>query len=127
MCRLCCHLSVIWRLSSVNIFKTKIYCSETAGRIKAKFPVQLPRTKLTNIVCRTVLIYGKNPSNIFFSRTTGPLATILVMDHCYGPIIVCSNDDLELTLTYFRPRSNLVTLAFLWKKVGIFFLNYCSL
>ena len=26
-----------------------------------------------------------------------------------GPIIVCSNDDPGMTLTYFRPRSNLVT------------------
>ena len=28
-------------------------------------------------------------------------------------IIVCSNDDPELTLTYFTARLNLVTLAFL--------------
>ena len=33
------------------------------------------------------------------------------------PIIVCSNDDLRVTLTYFTARSNLVTLAFLWEKV----------
>ena len=31
------------------------------------------------------------------------------------PIIVCSNDDPEVT--YFTARSNLVTLAFLWEKV----------
>ena len=33
------------------------------------------------------------------------------------PIIICSNDDPGLTLTYFTARSNLVTLAFLWEKV----------
>ena len=33
------------------------------------------------------------------------------------PIIVCSNDDPGVTLTYFTARSNLVTYAFLWEKV----------
>ena len=29
---------------------------------------------------------------------------------------VCSNDDPEMTLTYFRARSNLVLYAFVWEK-----------
>ena len=29
---------------------------------------------------------------------------------------VCSNDDPELTLTYFTARSNLVSYAFVWEK-----------
>ena len=33
------------------------------------------------------------------------------------PIIVYSNDDPRVTLTYFMARSNLVILAFLWEKV----------
>ena len=33
------------------------------------------------------------------------------------PIIVCSNDDPQVSLTYFTARSNLATLAFLWEKV----------
>ena len=33
------------------------------------------------------------------------------------PIIVCSNDDPGVTLTYFTARSNLVTYAFLWEEV----------
>ena len=33
------------------------------------------------------------------------------------PIIVYSNDDPCVTLTYFTARSNLVTYAFLWEKV----------
>ena len=29
---------------------------------------------------------------------------------------VCSNDDPELTMTYFMARSNLVPYAFVWEK-----------
>ena len=47
-------------------------------------------------------IYGKNPSNIFFSRTSGPIS----MKHGiyrlgFEYIIVCSNYDPGLTSTYF--------------------------
>ena len=31
-------------------------------------------------------------------------------------MIICSNDDLGLALTYFMPRSNLATYAILWEK-----------
>ena len=34
-----------------------------------------------------------------------------------GPIIVCSNDDPRLTMTYFTARSNLVSYAFIWGKL----------
>ena len=42
---------------------------------------------------------------------------------------VCSNDDPELTLTYFTARSNLVPYAFVWEKGKTmeFFRNYYSL
>ena len=69
----------------------------------------------------TMLIYGKNPSKIF-SGTCGPISTKLGMQH-WGllPIIVCSNDDHRLTLTYFAARSNFVTLAgFFFSKKWIF-------
>ena len=33
------------------------------------------------------------------------------------PIIVCSNDDPRLTLTYFTARSNLVSYAYIWGKL----------
>ena len=63
-------------------------------------------------------IYGKNPSKIFFSGTGRPISTILDIKHRgLQPIIVCSNDDPRVTLTYFTARSNLVTSAFLWEKV----------
>ena len=55
-------------------------------------------------------IYGKNLSKIYFSRTGGPIFTKLGMLH-WGlqPIIVCSNDDPRVTLTYSTTRSNLVS------------------
>ena len=42
---------------------------------------------------------------------------------------ICSNNDTELTLTYFTARSNLVPYAFVWKKGKTmdFLRNYCSL
>ena len=50
-------------------------------------------------------IYGKNPSKIFFSRTGGPISTKVGMQHRgLLPIIVCSNDDPGVTLTYFKAR-----------------------
>ena len=60
---------------------------------------------------------GKNPSKIF-SRTGRLISTKPVM-YNWGlqPIIVCSNNDPGVTLTYFTARSNLVTEAFLWEKV----------
>ena len=55
-------------------------------------------------------IYGKNPSKIFFSRTSRSIFMKLGMFHRgLQPIIVCSNDDHGVTLTYFTARSNLVT------------------
>ena len=63
-------------------------------------------------------IYGKNPLEIFFSRTGRPISTKPGMSHRgLRPIIVYSNDDPRVTLTYFTARSNLVILVFLWKKV----------
>ena len=60
-------------------------------------------------------IYGK-PLKIF--GTGGPISTKLGMKHLeLQPIIVCSNDNPGLTLTYFTARSNFVTSAFLWEKV----------
>ena len=48
----------------------------------------------------TMTIYGKNPSKIFFSRTTRLIAMKLGMYH-WGlrPIIVCSNDDPVISMT----------------------------
>ena len=67
---------------------SKIFFSETALPIKAKFYVEPPWVGET-IFCSRHLghmtkmaatpIYGKNPSKIFFSRTGGPISTKLGM------------------------------------------------
>ena len=91
---------------------SKIFFSKTAGPIKARFHMEpqwdggtkfylLSLGHMTKLA--TTPIYGKNPSEIF-SRTK-------------GPVIVCSNDDPRLTLTYFMARSNLVFYAFIWGKL----------
>ena len=63
-------------------------------------------------------IYGKTLSKVFFSGTSGLISTKLGMWH-WGlmPIIVYSNDDPGVTLTYITARSILVSYAFLWEKV----------
>ena len=33
------------------------------------------------------------------------------------PVIVCSNDDPGVTLTFFTAKSNFLTQVFLWEKV----------
>ena len=65
---------------------SKIFFSETAWPIKAKFYVQPPWEGGTKVYINgpghmtkmaTRPIYGKNPSKIFFSRTGGPIFTKL--------------------------------------------------
>ena len=66
----------------------------------------------------TMPVYGENLSKIFFSRTGEPISTKFGMKHPgLQLVIVCSNDDPGVTLTYFMARSNLVTKVFLWEKV----------
>ena len=63
-------------------------------------------------------IYGKIPLKIIFSGTGRPISTKLGMWHRgLQPIIVCSNDDLRVILTYFTARSNVGYFGFLWEKV----------
>ena len=63
-------------------------------------------------------IYGKNLSKIFFSGTGKPISMKFGMKH-WGllPIIVCSDNDPEVTLTYFTARSNFGNLGFSMRKV----------
>ena len=105
---------------------SKIF-SKTAGPIKAKFHMEPQWDGGTKVCSRglghmtkmaTTPIYGEKPSKIFFSRTKGLMTLWLSMKHWgLGPIIVCSNDDPRLTLTYFTARSNLVFYAFIWGKL----------
>ena len=113
--------SVRRRTSSSTI--SNIFFSETDCAIKAKFYVEPPwlgGTKvcsphlghMTNMAATP--IYGKNPSKIFFSGTGRQIFPKLGMyQRGLQLIIVCSNDDPGVTLTYFTARSNFVTKAFL--------------
>ena len=62
-------------------------------------------------------IYGKNSSK---SSSPEPIGQLLCGLVCSigdsGPIIVYSNDDPRLTLTYFMATSNLVPYVFIWGK-----------
>ena len=69
---------------------SKIFFSETAWPIKAKFYMKHLWEGGTNVYIRNpghmtkmaaMPIYGKIPSKIFFSRTGGPISTKLGMKH----------------------------------------------
>ena len=95
---------------------SKIFFSETAGPIKAKFYVEPPSVGGT-IFCSRHLghmtkmaatsLYGKNPQKYSSPEPAGRFSRNLVCS--IKPMIVCSNDDRGVTLTYFTARSNLET------------------
>ena len=54
---------------------------------------------------------------IFFSGTKWPMTLKVGMLHWVLKYYqLCSNDNPELTLTFFMARSNLVSYAFVWEK-----------
>ena len=70
---------------------------------------------MTNMA--TMPIYDKNLKKIFSSGIKRPMTLKLGMQHrVLKYYLACSNDDPELTLTYFTARSNLVPYAFVWEK-----------
>ena len=86
-----CNSLFVFKLTE-NAFNV---CLENLVVYRTKFPnLKGPRTPSQN--CQ------KNPCLVFSIRDS---------------IIVCSNDDPGVILTYFTARSNLVTLVFLWEKV----------
>ena len=112
-------------LSVVRPHSSQIF-SKTAVPIKAKFHMELQWDGETKVCSRglghmtkmaATPIYGKDLSKIF-SRTKGPMTLWLGIWYCgLGPIIICSNDDPGLTVTFFTARSNLVSYAFIWEKL----------
>ena len=63
---------------------------------------------MTNVAAMPIC--GKNLKKIFFSRTNRPMTVKHSMQHRVWEYYQnCSNYDPGLTLTYFTPRSNLVT------------------
>ena len=111
-------LSVICHPHSLNIFS-----SETAGPVKVKFHIEPPWDGGKK-VCSTGLghmtklaampIYGKNLKKSSSLEPKGQWPWKLVCSIEYYQ--VCSNDDPELTLTYFMARSNLIPYGFVWGK-----------
>ena len=66
-----------------------------------------------------ISMYG-NPLIIFFPGTSGQISKKLGIQHQgLKPIIVCSNDNHGLTLTYFTARSNFAAKAFIWENVTV--------
>ena len=133
-----CHFSSPEPLGELKVYpcsvvrrrpSSKILSSETTWPIKAKFCVEPPwvgrggfcswHLGHMNKISATP-IYGKNPSKIFYG-TDEPISTNFSMQHTLyqglGPIIVCSNDQPGVTLTYLTARSNLVAYAFEWRKL----------
>ena len=96
--------------------------SETAMQIKAKFFVEPPWVGGTEFCSQHVghktkmvgtPIYGKNPSkNLLLRNWWTDFHKTWYVALGTPAIIVCSNDEPGLTLTYFTARSNFVTLAF---------------
>ena len=65
----------------------------------------------------TMPIYGKNPSKIFFSKTSGQISTKLGMKHrCFKHYNVYINHDPVMTLTYLTARSTWVANELEWGK-----------
>ena len=110
-------MAMIRRPSSVRRHPpfSKIFFSETAWPIKAKFYVKHLWEGGTNVFINNpgdmtkmaaMPIYGKYPSKIFSSGTCGPISTKLGMKHWgleYYNVFI--NYDLWMTLTYFTARS----------------------
>ena len=66
----------------------------------------------------TMLIYGKNPSNIFFSETIRLISMKLGVKHPWLKYYnVYINHDPVMTLTKFMARSTWVAHAFEWEKL----------
>ena len=105
---------------------SKIFSSETAWPIKAKFYMKHLKEGGINVYINNpghmtkmaaMPMYGKNPSKIF-SRTSGQISTKLAMKHrCLKHYNVYINHDPVMTLTYFKARSTWVANAFEWGKL----------
>ena len=76
-----------------------------AARIGDKYQI-----RLTQSIWRTCI------NNIYTNYITGSENKPTANANHLLYIIICSNDDPRLTVTYFTARSNLVPYAFIWGK-----------
>ena len=105
---------------------SNFFSLEVSMPIEAKFHVEPPCYRrmqvYSNDLCHmtnvaAMPIYSKNLKKIFFSGTKRPVTLKVGMQHRVLKYFqICSNDDPELTLTYFMARSNLIPYAFVWEK-----------
>ena len=103
------------------------FSQKPLGQSKPNFICKLSGTKKWKFIDTMVVTLPRWPpcpyivktlQKTFFSGTGGLISTKLGMSHRWlMPIIVCSNDDSRLTLTYFTARSNLVTKAYQYENV----------
>ena len=101
-------------------FQTSFF-SETTSPIEAKFYVEPPRVNLKNVCTRhlghmTKMAATPIYKTLFLQNRRADFNETWYVASGLQPIIVCSNDDPGVTLTYFTARLNLVTKAFLWEK-----------
>ena len=102
---------------------SNFFSLEISRPIEAKFHVAPPWDRGMK-VCSNGLCCMTNMAvmpiyNIekIFSGTKRPMTLKVCMQHRVLEYFqVCSNDDPELTLTYFTARSNLIPYAFVWEK-----------
>ena len=105
---------------------SKIF-SKTAGPIKAKFYMEPQWDGRMKVCARGLGHMTKMAPRPYMRKTLQkpsspepkgqwPCGLVCIIG-VLGPIIVCSNDDPRLTLTYFTARSNLVSYAFIWGKL----------
>ena len=111
---------------SLRFTFSNFFSLEISRPIEAKFYMEPPWDRgmkvCSNGLCHmtnmaTMPIYGKNLKKSSSLEPKRPVTLKVcmqhrVLDYCQ----VYSNDDLELTLTYFTARSNLIPYAFVWKK-----------
>ena len=105
-------------LRSLRFQNSNLFFSETSGLFETKFHMKAHGRKEMKIYSNkfghmtkmaAMTIYGKNPSKIFLQNHQADCLETWYVALGLGPIIICSNDDPGMTMTYFIPRSNLVT------------------
>ena len=103
-------------MSVVRSNFTKTFSSETTRQIKAKFYVKLPWVGGNESLFVAFGSHYQDGATPIYGKTlqNRPNTTKLGMKY-WGlqAIIVCTNDEPGLILTYFTARSNIVTKDFL--------------
>ena len=102
---------------------SKIFFSKTLGQSKPNFIWSLSGMGERKFVRGVYVTWPRWPPRPYMVKTLQKSSSsepksqwpcdLVCSIGALGPIIVCSNDDPRLTLTYFAARSNLVSCAFI--------------